>query len=314
MTEKKSDFSRRDFLKGAAGVVLVGSAGLSTACDKQASPKPEGHKTVTKQKLPNRPKSKVVLIRDQGVLDKNRKVNSEVIARMTDDGVTALLGESEAASAWARLLQPADILGIKSNVWRFLPTPPGLEEVVRQRALGIGIPAEQISVDDRSVLSNPVFKKATALINMRTLRTHHWSGVGSCIKNYIMFSPAPSSWHDDSCANLAGVWDLPQVKGKTRLNILVMLTPLFHGKGPHHFQAQYTWEYMGLIIGTDPVAVDATGVRILEAKRKEYFKKLEPFVTPAKHIRVAEEKYGLGVADPSRIEVIKLGWKEGILI
>ena len=27
--------------------------------------------------------------------------------------------------------------------------------------------------------------------------------------HHIMFSPEPSSWHDDSCANLAGVWDLP---------------------------------------------------------------------------------------------------------
>jgi hypothetical protein len=107
---------------------------------------------------------------------------------------------------------------------------------------------------------------------------------------------------------------MPEIKSKTRLNILVMLTPLFHGKGPHHYQAGYTWEYNGMLLGTDPVAVDATGVRILKAKRREHFGKDEPFSVPVKHIQVAQDKFGLGVADPARIEVVKLGWKEGALI
>ena len=44
-----------------------------------------------------------------------------------------------------------------------------------------------------------------------------------------------------------------------RLNILVMLTPQFHGVGPHSFSSRFTWPYGGLLVGTDPVAVDATG-------------------------------------------------------
>ena len=179
---------------------------------------------------------------------------------------------------------------------------------------GACVAKERIGIGDRGVLDNPIFQQATALINVRPLRTHHWSGVGSCIKNYIMFSRTPWTWHDDSCANLAGLWELPAVKGKTRLNILVMLTPLFHGKGPHHFQAKYTWEYKGLIVGSDPVAVDATGVRILEAKRKDFSAQEEPFTTSPTHIQAAEEKHRLGIADPSRIDVQKLGWMDHALI
>jgi len=67
-------------------------------------------------------------------------------------------------------------------------------------------------------------------------------------------------------------------------------------------------------VGTDPVAVDATGVRILEAKRKEYFGKNEPLGVPPKHIRVAETKYNLGVSDPNRIDVKKIGWMDELLI
>ena len=104
------------------------------------------------------------------------------------------------------------------------------------------------------------------------------------------------------------------MEGKTRLNILVMLSPLFHGKGPHHFHAEYTWNYKGLIVGFDPVAVDSTGLRILEARRRAHFGKEEPFATPVTHLKVADEKYRLGNADPSRIEVVKLGWQEDVLI
>ncbi|MHC4943663.1 MAG: DUF362 domain-containing protein, partial [Planctomycetota bacterium] len=255
-----------------------------------------------------------VLIRDEKVIDDNRKIDAERIESMLDEGVTELLGTKTPDEAWKKLISPEDTLGIKSNVWRFLPTPSALEEAIKQRAMKIGVSEERIDIGDRRVMGSKVFQEATALINARPLRTHHWSGVGSLIKNYIMFHPRPPEWHDDSCADLAGLWDLPIVKGKTRLNILVMLTPLFHGKGPHHFQAKYTWPYKGLILSQDPVAADATGLRILEAQRKVHFGQDEPFSVPPKHIEVAESKFKLGVADPKRIELIKMGWKEDILI
>lgn len=46
-----------------------------------------------------------------------------------------------------------------------------------------------------------------------------------------------------------------------------MLSPLFHGKGPRHFQKKHTWGYKGLLVGTGPLAVDAARLRIIEAKR-----------------------------------------------
>jgi len=35
------------------------------------------------------------------------------------------------------------------------------------------------------------------------------------------------------------------VKGKTRLNVLVMFTPQFHSFGPHSFNPKYVWKYYG---------------------------------------------------------------------
>ena len=315
MNKTDSGLTRRDILRGAGSVVVATMTGASVfgQGQRQAEPNSDSAADATKKDVSDR-KAKVVLIRDQNVLDAGGQAKPEVLSRVLDEAVTALLGETKPEAAWSRLIHPSDTVGIKSNEWRFLPTPPALEEAIRKRVAGAGVKEERIGIADRGVLDNPLFQQATALVNVRPLRTHHWSGVGGCIKNYIMFSPDPPSWHDDSCANLAGLWELPAVKGKTRLNILVMLTPLFHGKGPHHFQAKYTWEYKGLIVGLDPVAVDATGVRILDAKRKDYFGQEEPLTTSPKHIYVAEKKYGLGVADPSRIDIQKLGWMDGALI
>ncbi len=56
----------------------------------------------------------------------------------------------------------------------------------------------------------------TALINARPAPAQHWAGMGSLLKNDIMFTLKPSTWHDDTCADPARIWFLPEVKGKTR--------------------------------------------------------------------------------------------------
>ena len=61
------------------------------------------------------------------------------------------------------------------------------------------------------------------------------------------------------------------------------------------------------MVGTDPVAVDSTGLRIIEAKRRGYFQKERVPEIPAQHIRVAQDKYGLGIADPDRIRIERIG-------
>ena len=220
---------------------------------------------------------------------------------MLDQAVMALTGEEDHFAAWRKLIKPDDIVGIKSNVWSYLPTPTELEQAIKQRVMDVGVEEKNIAIKDRGITRDPIFQNSTALINTRPLRTHAWSGVGSLLKNYIMFIPNPASLHGDSCADLATLWRLPVVAGKTRLNILVMLNPLFHGVGRHHFNKEFTWEYKGLLVGLDPVAVDSVGVRILQAKRKEHFDEERPLNPPAKHILLADTRHKLGTADPEKI-------------
>jgi hypothetical protein len=273
-----------------------------------------GLPTLAEEIIGGEDKSRVVLIRDKNAVDAKGNINGEVIQSMLDQAVIKLLDKSDPVECFKSLVKPSDIVGIKSNEWGPLPTTTQVEQAIKRRLMDAGVAEKNIGIDDRGVLKNPVFQKATALINARPMRTHAWAGVGSLVKNYIMFAPNPPDYHDNSCASLATLWDLPLVKGKTRLNVLVLLTPLFHGVGPHHFDTTYVWTYGGLALGTDPVAVDSVGLRLFNAKRNEYFGKDKPIKPAAHHIAFADTRYKLGNADPSKIELIKLGWEEGALI
>ncbi len=289
--------TRRDFLRAAAGTAMVAALGSEIPGEAQAEAT-----------------ARVVLIRNAEVLGGNDKLQGEILQSMLDEAVKTLLETKEPLEAWQKLFKSSDVVGVKSNAWYRLPTPKELETVIRRRLLDGGVAEGNIDIDDRGVLHNPIFLKATALLNVRPLRTHHWSGVGTCLKNYIQFVPNPSSYHEDACSSLGKIWTYPIVKGKTRLNVLSVLTPQFYGRGASFFDKRYVWPYKGLIVGTDPVAVDAVGAHLLQAKRIAFFGEDRALDVPPLHITVADKKYHLGVSDLNRIQLIKLGWMEEVLI
>ena len=299
MKKSKRVITRRDFLRTSSFVAMGSLMGMPFT----------GH-AVGNQTA----KSRVVLIRDENLIDASGKLRAGNLADMLDQAVQALFNTDDAFRAWQQLFDAKDIVGIKSNVWWHLPTPAALNEILQQRLLDVGLELQHIAVDDRGVLRSPVFKNSTALINVRPMRTHAWSGLGTLLKNYIMFVPSPSMYHGNACEKLGAIWQKPHVTGKTRLNILVMITPLFHGVGPHHFSRKYTWPYNGLIVSTDPVAADATGARIIQAKRNEFFGKARPISPRPLHIEAADANYGLGNSHPERIDLVKRGWGKDILI
>lgn len=287
--------TRRDLLKAMAGAASF-TLGSGMLAEEGKKPK----------------RSKVVLVRHPDVLDRQGKINPKVLRGMLDDAVTNLVGVKDPVEAWKGLVKPTDLVGIKSNVWSPLPTPKEVEDAIRQRLMDAGVKPENIRIDDRS--AHTTLAPCTALINVCPVRTHWWSGIGGCIKNYIMFVTNPEDYHTDACSPLGSIWQLPHVKGKTRLNVLLALTPLFHGRGPHHYDPRYVWQYKGLFVSFDPVAIDAMGLRLIQAKRFRFFGEEVALETPPKHIVVADRKYRLGISDPKRIQLVKLGWQEDVLI
>lgn len=298
MKDKKI-ITRRYFIKSTAAVT-IGTPLFLTAAKSVYS---ESEK-----------KTPVILVRNKEVFDTKGAPKEKIVIKMLDSAVMALTEAQNPVEAWKAIIKPDDIVGIKSNVWSYIPTTTQVEQALKKRVMDVGVAEENIGIDDRGVLRNSVFKRATAFINVRPMRSHHWSGVGSLIKNYIMFAPNPSKYHPDSCADLASLWELPIVKGKTRLNILVMLTPQFHSVGPHSFSPKFVWQYYGFLVGFDPVACDATGIRIIQAKRKEYFKDDRLLNPPPKHVFLADTRYHLGTADFEKINLIKIGYDKDSFI
>jgi hypothetical protein len=299
MKNEKKILTRRDFIRAGSCAAVGGLVGLpliGNAAEKKAE------------------KSRVILIRDERILDSDKPPDRDVYLKMLDQALLILVRKCKPQQAWETLFGPEDIVGVKSNSWPNLPTPEPLEKAILQRLKDVGVKQENMSIDDRGVLRNAVFGRSTALINVRPLRTHYWAGLGTLLKNYIMFAHRPASYHGNACERLGALWDHPYVAGKTRLNILVMMTPLFHGIGPHHFSRHYTWPYGGLILSRDPVAADATGARIIQAKRDAFFGKERPISPPPLHIAAADTKFGLGNSRPEDIELIRLGWKGDSLI
>ena len=165
MGEHKRVITRRDFIRTSSSVALVGLMGIPLLA----------HSSV---KTPT--KSRVVLIRDQNVLDRDGSPRPEILRDMLDEAVTTLLDVSDPEVAWKQLARPSDIVGIKSNVWYHLPTPKPLETVILKRLLGAGVSKENVSVDDRGVRKNPVFKQ--------------WSSYSAARRFSVSISNASGRW------------------------------------------------------------------------------------------------------------------------
>lgn len=297
MMEEKV-LTRRDFVRDSA----LGTVGMTLGL-------PVIEEALKKQQRSVR----VVLVRHRDVLDDEGNIDRPILEKMLDDAVTTLFDIEDPSECWKQILGQDDVLGIKTNIYRTLPTPPALNEALKERAIAVGINEENISIRDWNLLEDPVFMRATALINARPARAHDWSGIGGCLKNYITFDNPPD-WHGDSCADLGGIWKLPVCAGKTRLNILVALTPLFHSIGPHRYAPDAKWNYKGMFVSTDPVAVDALGVKLLEEMRNAFYERPPRGGTSTKHVGLADTRHGIGIANLDEIELVKIGWMEEVLI
>jgi len=87
------------------------------------------------------------------------------------------------------------------------------------------------------------------------------------------------------------------IKDKTRLILVDGLRALYHG-GPRD-NPKCRWRQNSIVAGTDPVAVDALALRIIEEKRRA--EGMDPIGDKARHVATAA-KMGLGTNDPSAID------------
>lgn len=253
--------------------------------------------------------------------------------------VARAAGEATPVAAMRRLFKPNDIVGIKVNCLggRGVATRP---EVALQLAAWLqqaGVAPERIYVWDRtdrelraagyapsqsgvrvfgtndafdvplvewgpaaSRFDRVLASELTALISCAVLKDHGLAGVSLTMKNWYGVVHNPNKLHDEGCAPfIPHLAASSLIRPKLRLNVVDGSLGQCHG-GPGR-SPRWAWPFEGFLASTDPVAIDAVGREVLEARRREVgLPTLAAEGREASYIEGAA-KLGLGSADLARI-------------
>jgi len=158
-------------------------------------------------------------------------------------------------------------------------------------------------------LAKILTKLTTVTVNMPVLKTHQRNEVlmvDCAMLN--MFGAIEKTdknttelYKNECNPAAADIYSLPAIKNKTKLILCDALTPLYNG-GPMD-NAKYHTNYNGIIVGLDPVAVDAVGQGILQKIRDDKFGK-DAAKLKTKYLETASsDKYKLGTSDLKWIEM-----------
>ena len=140
------------------------------------------------------------------------------------------------------------------------------------------------------------------MVNIPVLKDHGLAGITGSLKNHYGSIDNPREFHDNGCTGPGApeINAIPVIRKKERLIVCDALLGVYNG-GPRWRRA-YVWPYGGVIVGTDPVAVDSVLLGILDEKRGS--EEMERLGHRVRHVRVAE-KLGLGTADPDNIQLVR---------
>jgi len=151
--------------------------------------------------------------------------------------------------------------------------------------------------------SKIVSRLCTAIVNVPVLKDHDLAGISVAMKNFFGVIHNPNKYHGNNCNPfIAELNTHPYIAHKVRLTVCDALLAQYHG-GPG-YKPQWTWNYQGIIVGRDPVALDRICHTIIEEKRKEMkLPSLQQAHREPKYISTAA-MLGLGIDEPSKINVV----------
>jgi hypothetical protein len=293
MKDEKSVLTRRDFIRGTIGAA-IGTSIFGFKWTKLEAKAPRS--------------SLVTVVRDKNAMDSSMNVDSTILKKMLDQTLIKVTGQKKSKDAWLSLVKPDDVIGLVPTP-HLNPTHDEVIDVVKGSLEEAGIPRDRI----RRAQGGPDRPKAcTALIALPGLKAHWLTGIGTVIKNYILYSGNPSRYHYRDSSKLGEIWNFPFVKGKTRLVLVDSLYPLCD-KGPQP-DPRYKWPYNGMIAGTDPVAVETVCLKIITEKRKAIRGEPWPLSPPPICIEAADRVYGLGTSKIEEIKIEAYGWEQDLLL
>ena len=158
----------------------------------------------------------------------------------------------------------------------------------------------------------------TAFVNVPVLKHHTMAGVTISLKNWFGAINNPNKYHFDGSGKMVAFCNyVPDLNsmifsalGKKQTLIVCDGIMSQYDIGPG-YRPSKAWKYSGLLVSTDPVALDRTGTQIIEKKRQDAgLKSLsDPSVNrKPEYISIAADRFHrLGTDDPSKIELISTG-------
>ena len=158
-----------------------------------------------------------------------------------------------------------------------------------------------------SLVSNVAVRECDALINVPILKDHGIVGVTIALKNYFGAIHNPNKYHNDvGDPYVADANMIPPLRTKTRLIVCDALMAQCDGGPP--FMPQWAWKYNGLLVSTDPVALDTVGWKIIEDRRREVgLPSLKEAKREPTYIATAGDRvHRLGQHDWSRIQTVEI--------
>ena len=151
-------------------------------------------------------------------------------------------------------------------------------------------------------LSKILTRRITALINVPILKNHGGAGVTIAMKNHYGSFHNPRNHHGKLCdPYIADLNSLDEIKGKTRLIVCDATRALCNG-GPG-LNPAFAWRYSGMLLSTDPVALDTIGTRIIDERRSEVG--LPTLAEAGRHPRqlASAAERGVGNTNMNRIDL-----------
>ncbi len=293
------------------------------------------------QSAPSRPT--VYRARREKLVGSEGKADRALLEAALGAAVAGACGEAAAGAGLRRLFKPNDVVGIKVNciAGKGLSSRPEVVALLVRWLQEAGLPARNIVVWDRtdrelknagfelnrsgdgvrvygtnedyewkprewgpngSCFARLLVEDLTALINVGVLKDHGLAGTSGGMKSWYGAIQNPNKCHEDNCAPfIPHLAAFPLIRGKLRLTVMDAVTAQCEG-GPGR-SPKWIWPYQGILVSTDPVAIDAIGARIIEDRRREVGL---PTLAAEKRVpRWIEDaaKLGLGEADVARIRV-----------
>jgi len=175
----------------------------------------------------------------------------------------------------------------------------------------------RVAQQRRSHLANFITKDVNKMVNLCLLKHHQSAGVTIALKNlsHGLVNNVSRS-HATSTLNTCGTFipnivDHPIIRQKVVLNICDAVLAAYHG-GPGRKVEKYVWAPNTMYFSTDPVAMDKTGLKVIDEKRKAMGMLSIAAAKPdadstflnmqVEHIEIAGT-LGLGMYDDKKIDV-----------